>query len=748
MGFLERYRKHGVRIGFSAAIVVFFALHVTGVIKLGFVDTLENITYDTRLRFTMPGGVDDRIVIVDIDEKSLAAEGRWPWPRDTLATLVNNSFDKYGLDLLGFDVTFVEPDESSGLPVLERLAAGALSDNAAFKERLGSLRPQLDRDQLFADALKDRRVILGYFFNDSPAPDGSVQQIGLLPPPVFEEGTFQRRNIGFHKAKGYGANLPFLQKSALGAGFFSTSPDEDGLVRRVPMLWEFEGQYYEALAVSLARAYLGGNTIKAGYPPESKPGTGYSGMEWLELVDRRIPVDERVQALVPFRGPQGSFPYISATDVIRGNADPDVLKGKIAIVGASAKGLVDLRATPLDAAYPGVEVHANLLAGILDNAILENPEYTVGGELLILLVSGLIMALLLPVLSPLLATATTLTLLVLVCAVNIATWVHINFVLTLAPAVLMILVMFLLNMSYGYFVESRGKRQLAGLFGQYIPPELVDEMNDHPETYSLEGESREMTVLFTDVRGFTTISEGLNPTDLTQLMNGFLTPMTEVIHSHRGTIDKYMGDAIMCFWGAPVHDVEHARHARNAAMSMIEKLHQLEDEFRAHGWPDIKIGVGLNTGLMNVGNMGSEFRMAYTVLGDAVNLGSRLEGLTKGYGVEVIVNETTRAQVPEYAYRELDRVRVKGKDEPVTIYEPIGLDRDLVSEDADELKLYNRALRLYRNQEWDLAEIQFLNLHSRMPQRMLYSLYAERIVHFRQSPPGDDWDGVFTHETK
>jgi len=308
--------------------------------------------------------------------------------------------------------------------------------------------------------------------------------------------------------------------------------------------------------------------------------------------------------------------------------------------------------------------------------------------------------------------------------------------------------MFLLNMSYGYFVESRGKRQLAGLFGHYVPPELVDEMSEHPESYSLEGESREMTVLFTDVRGFTTISEGLEPKELTQLMNGFLTPMTEIIHNHRGTIDKYMGDAIMCFWGAPLHDPEHARHALEAGMTMIEKLHQLEDEFKARGWPEIKIGVGLNTGLMSVGNMGSEFRMAYTVLGDAVNLGSRLEGLTKGYGVEVIVNETTREQVPEYAYRELDRVRVKGKDKPVTIYEPIGLERHLNSDEADELKLYRRALRLYRGQEWDLAEIQFLNLQNRAPERVLYRLYAERVAHFREVPPGENWDGVFTHETK
>ncbi|MFT5391542.1 MAG: adenylate cyclase [Gammaproteobacteria bacterium] len=748
MEILERYKKHWVRIGLSLLILSFFSLHVQKTFTWGFVDTLESIAYDYRLRLTMPGTVDERIVIIDIDEKSLAAEGRWPWSRDRLATLVNNLFDKYEIGLLGFDIVFAEADESSGLLVLDELAKTEFKDEQFFKDKIAEIRPRLDRDQLFADSLKGRAVILGYFFNDRSAPDGSVQKTGKLPPPVFRAGQFRGRSIDFFQAEGYGGNLPFLQDNALGAGFFVTAPDQDGLVRRAPMIWEYGGAYYESLTLAMARAVLGVRQVIPGFPEESRAGTAYSGMEWLQVGNNRIPVDEHLQALVPFRGPQGSFPYISATDIINGVADVAQLKGKIALMGASAKGLVDLRATPLSAAYPGVEVHANLLAGILDGAIKENPPYTLGGEFVVLFICGLIMAFLLPVLSPLWATATTAMLLAVVVSLNMAIWIHLNLVFALASAMLMILAMFLLHMSYGYFVESRGKRQLAGLFGQYVPPELVDEMSDHPQSYSLEGESREMTVLFTDVRGFTTISEGLDPKELVQLMNGFLTPMTEVIHRHRGTIDKYMGDAIMCFWGAPINDAEHARHALVAGMNMVDTLHSLESEFKSRGWPEIRIGVGLNTGLMSVGNMGSEFRMAYTVLGDAVNLGSRLEGLTKGYGVEIIVNETTREHVPEYTYRELDRVRVKGKDIPVTIYEPIGVKKSLDSSVLDELKIYTRALRLYRGQEWDLAEMQFLNLQKQSPNRMLYHLYAERIAFYRENPPGEDWDGVFTHLEK
>jgi len=313
---------------------------------------------------------------------------------------------------------------------------------------------------------------------------------------------------------------------------------------------------------------------------------------------------------------------------------------------------------------------------------------------------------------------------------------------------MLIVLIFMLHMTYGFFIESRGKRQLANLFGQYIPPELVDEMSESPQEYSLEGENREMTVLFSDVRGFTSISEGMDPRQLTQLMNALLTPMTRVIHKNRGTIDKYMGDAIMSFWGAPLADSEHARHALYAAMEMMGELKIMQQEFKQRGWPDVNIGIGLNTGNMNVGNMGSEFRMAYTVLGDAVNLGSRLEGLTKNYGVNIIVSETTRAEIPEFVFRELDLVRVKGKNEPVAIFEPIGHKNDLEKSVASELRSYKQALKNFRAQSWDKAEQDFFNLTRLDPDRLLYQVYLDRVAFYRSEPPGVDWDGVFTHTSK
>jgi adenylate cyclase len=312
----------------------------------------------------------------------------------------------------------------------------------------------------------------------------------------------------------------------------------------------------------------------------------------------------------------------------------------------------------------------------------------------------------------------------------------------------MIVTLYAMNMSWGYFVESRTKRQFTDLFGQYVPPELVDEMAKNPEGYSMEGRKAELTVLFSDVRGFTTISEGLEPDELATLMNLYLGAMTEVIRGHRGTLDKYIGDAIMAFWGAPVADSDHARHAIIAALDMQVALLELNKELLVKGWPELKIGVGVNTGPMTVGDMGSPVRKAYTVMGDAVNLGSRLESITKQYGVGIIAGEGTYELVKkDFVFRELDRVKVKGKDEPVGIYEPVGPVGKVGEEEMEELKLWNQALGAYRAQDWDQADVLLLNL-TRIHQRYLYQLYGERIVHYRTDPPGEGWDGSWKFDTK
>jgi adenylate cyclase len=741
-------KKHLVRIALGLVIVLVFAGHAAQYYDIPFIKRFENIVYDARLRLTMAQTLDPRIVIVDIDEKSLAVEGRWPWRRDKLGTLLDQLFDHYHVGMVGFDVVFAERDESSGLGMLRQLGQTELKGNAQYQAALKSLEPQLEYDRVFAEKLKNRLVVMGYYFSSLESDDGKGRATGMLPKPVLPAGTFKGRNVTFSRWIGYGANLPEFQEAAASGGHFNPLPDEDGVVRRVPMLAEYDGAYYESLSMAMIRLGLGSPKVVPGFPEGKLWSKNYPGLEWVEIGDVRIPVDDLVTALVPYRGKQGSFRYVSATDVLHGTVPLDELKSKIILVGTTAPGLFDLRSTPVANVYPGVEIHANLIAGMLDGSIKQRPPYVLGAEVVLLLISGIAMALVLPLVSPLRATLFTVVALVLVFATNVMVWTEGDLILPLASGLLMIAMLFALNMSYGFFVESRAKRQITGLFGQYVPPELVDEMSKDPAAFSMEGESRELSVLFTDVRGFTTISEGLDPKDLSKLMNEFLTPLTQVIYRHRGTIDKYMGDCIMAFWGAPLNDPQHARNAVVAGLEMHKVLDSLQGHFKEKGWPPINIGVGVNTGRMSVGNMGSDIRLAYTVMGDAVNLASRLEGITKQYGVNMIVGEATRAATPDVVFRELDRVKVKGKDEPVGIFEPVGLAGEVDKARQDELKLWGQALKLYRSRDWDMAELQLINLLKLQPSGGLYKLFLERIVYFRANPPGEGWDGSWKFDTK
>jgi adenylate cyclase len=733
-----------LRIAISLSIMALLLLNVLEVLDLSFVQRLENYAYDLRLEWTMPNTLDRRIVVVDVDEKSLQEQGHWPWPRNKLARMMDQLFDHYQIDVLGFDILFAERDESSGLKRLEQLAGGELRGNREFKTALDALKPSLDYDLLFANSVKHRRIALGYYFHYERQASGGV---GRLPAPAQEKELVDPLRVGARVASGYSANLPELQANAATGGYFNVTPlvDPDGVLRRVPLLEMYDGALYEALGLAVARLALREPETRLAYAKDDKTSLG---LEKLVLGKHRIHVDSDVAALVPYRGRQGSFPYVSASDVLQGKVPPDILKGAIVLVGTTAPGLQDLRTTPMQEGYPGVEAHANVIAGILDDDLKRRPAWTLEGEVALLLVVGLLLALALPALSPLWATLLFFATLATLALGDLTLWKVNNLAFPLASALLLSAAIFVVNMTYALFVESRGKRLITGLFGQYVPPELVDEMAKDPGAFTLSGESRELTVLFSDVRGFTTISEGLDPQQLTQLMNEYLTPMTHVIHKHRGTIDKYMGDAIMAFWGAPLHDPLHARHALTAAMDMLVSLEALQEPFKARGWPPIAIGVGLNSGDMTVGNMGSEFRLAYTVMGDAVNLGSRLESLTKDYGVQIIVSEFTRAAVPDFVYRELDFVRVKGKDRPVGIYQPICELGQASAAMQEELTLYASALACYRAQDWDGATEQFARLQGHYPERYLYPLYLKRLSHLRAHPPGADWDGSFTFTTK
>ncbi|HET8666828.1 MAG TPA: CHASE2 domain-containing protein, partial [Terriglobales bacterium] len=387
-------KKNAIMIGLGLLLVLIFVGNAARFYQIGIVDRLSAILYDYRLRLTMPQTIDERIVIVDIDEKSLEEEGRWPWGRDRVGMLVNKLFDRHGVALVGFDVVFAERDTSSGLGVLQHLGEGRLRDDQAYQTALTELRPRLEYDKLLADSFRSRKVVLGYYLTDQ----SSKRVTGMLPEPVFPAGAFQGRPIRFSAWNGYGANLPELQNAAAAAGHFNPMVDEDGIVRRVPMLAEYNGAYYESLSLAMVRTLLGHPALRAGLATDGNDG--YGGLEWLEMDTPSgrlsIPVDERVSALVPYRGSRGSFRYVSAADVLHDRIAPQELKDKIVLVGTSAPGLLDMRATPVAEVYPGVEINANMVAGILDQNLKSRPPWILGAEVFWLLLVGVAMSFLLP----------------------------------------------------------------------------------------------------------------------------------------------------------------------------------------------------------------------------------------------------------------------------------------------------------------------------------------------------------------
>ncbi|MEO6624390.1 MAG: adenylate/guanylate cyclase domain-containing protein [Burkholderiaceae bacterium] len=749
MGLLVR---HWPRIAVTLLPLVFTLLHAVGVLRLGVLDRLDSIIYDTRLRATMPRTLDDRIVIVDIDEKSLAEVGRWPWSRNRLAELVDELFDRQTIALLGFDVVFAESDESSGLKRLSELAQKELRDQPGFIERLKQLQPSLDYDAMFARALEKRPVVLGYYLTS----DRDGRTSGVLPAPVMTKESLQGRPITFTTWNGYGANIARIAAAAPMAGHFNPIAEGDGVVRSLPLVAEYRGQYYESLSLAMFRMLAGTPTVAPGFPRERFLSRNYQGLVGIQLKRGskvlEIPVDERVSSLVPFRGfggPHGgSFRYVSAADLLAKTVPAGQLKDKIILIGTTAPGLQDLRVTPVSEIYPGVEAHANVISGLLDGKVLVKPDYAIGYEVLMLLIAGLLLAFALPLVSA--TRAVILSTLVIGALASMNFWLYLSYglVLPLAGAMVMAITAFALNMSYGYFVESRSKRELANLFGTYVPPELVDEMVKDPDSYSMAATNRQMTVMFCDMRGFTKMSETMEPIQLQALLTGVFSRLTGIIRANRGTIDKYMGDCVMAFWGAPVETAEHAHLAVKSAMEMANDVRSINEEHRSKGLPEIGIGIGVNTGNMCVGDMGSNIRKSYTVIGDAVNLGSRLEGLSKIYGVDIVVSESARKMAPDFGWQELDKVRVKGKEQAVAIFWPVAPANRIGADTEAELKAWATFLRAYRAQDWDQCDLLMLNLLRMNAKKYLYHLYSDRVASMRLLPFDLEWDGATNFETK
>lgn len=774
--FLTQGKRLPILLGVVTTMLVLWLQVSRPAIFSSIIERVEYLVYDARLDIMPKAEVppDNKIVIVNLDERSLQAEGQYPWNRIKVGQLTEKLRDN-GVLVLGFDITFPEPDRSIR-DLLEPIDLASL--NSEFTTTLEEIEPIINSDQYFANAMQSGiDVVLAINFN--PQTDAAYNE---LPESIVDVSPELARSLSLVDMSGYTGNIKTLQDAAIGNGSMNQQPDADGVVRRVPLVIRFGNRLYPTLSLEMIRVYnfaenyelvtqqYGELQVVTGI----RIGTGAGAFE--------IPTDGLGQVNVPYVGRSSlstneDFMYISATDVLRDNLSDEekaALENSLVLIGTSAPGLADIRAMPLQRVYPGVEVHANMLNALLNSvSTIEvssgdssttsvfadfqaadsvyfpyKPDWEAGALFAVNALLGIAMALIFPHLGAASMAASALTLIAVSIWANFELWAVFKMDFALVLLLFLILAVTTVNMIYGFLSESMTRKTIKGMFDQYVPPAHIDSMLKDPDNYSFDGESKELTVLFSDIRSFTSISEALSATQLKKLLNDFFTPITGIIFDHHGTIDKYVGDMVVAFWGAPLDDPDHRGNAVRAALDMLDKLDELADVFEEQGFPEVRIGIGINSGMMNVGDMGSSYRRAYTVLGDAVNLCSRLESLTKFYGVELLVGEDTVDGLDGILLRLVDKVKVKGKDEAVKCYEPLCRIESAGAQLKQRVEDFHAALDDYYAQRWDQAEQRLKELASEAPDTLLYQIYLERISDNREMELPADWDGAFTNTSK
>jgi adenylate cyclase len=681
--------------------------------------------------------------IVDIDEDSLKQVGQWPWPRTVLAQLVQKLTDN-GAAAIGFDIVFPEPDRMSPANVLRFWPKSDV---------LAGLREEVEKlpsnDQAFAEAIGQGAVVLGFI----ATPEGTSipeQKAGFAhggdDPKLFAPSY-----------PGAAASLTELQDKAKGAGTLNWIPEHDQIIRRLPMLVQVGDKLYPSFAADMLRLAQGASTyiVKSSGASSEESFGAKTGIVEVKVGDFEIPTEANGEMWIRFTR-HAKERFLPAWKVLNGEIRKEDIEGRLMIIGTSAAGLLDLRATPLEASVPGVELHAQAIEQMLQGSFLQRPDFATPAELAYALVLGLLIAILIYRLG---ALGSAIVGAVAVAAVVAVSWYAFHafgwLVDPIYPTIALTAI-YLVGTLFVFLRTERERNRVRNAFSHYMAPALVERLADDPAQLRLGGETRDMTLLFSDVRGFTTISEGLDAEELTHFLNSLFTPLSDIILEEQGTIDKFMGDAVMAFWNAPLDDAEHAIHACRAALRIMEEMPKLnaywqqEAEARGRSFKPVNIGIGLNTGLCCVGNLGTETRFDYSVIGDNVNIASRLEGQSKTYEVVTIAGASTTERAPNFAFLELDLLKVKGKTGATRIFALLGDSALKTSQSFIDLSArHNEFLAKYRGKDWDAAEAL-----SRECDPMngglqrLYALYRERIDFFRQTPPPPDWDGTAEALTK
>ncbi|MDC0335934.1 adenylate/guanylate cyclase domain-containing protein [Pseudodesulfovibrio sp.] len=706
-----------------------------------FLRFLDHKLYDQFLIKYHTDNATDVPILIDLDEQSLAEMGQWPWPRYRVATLLK-LLQLYGASAVATDIIFVEPDKTSPDVIIKQLKK-ELNVDATIEGIPPAL---MDNDKLLAHYLKTGPFVLGIDFltHALDKEDGVVKnttdcfikpaKVAVLSVP----GAPSPHDVIF-KAEEAICPQPVLAMAAQRTGFITIAADEDGLYRKVPLLFSWNEKFYPSLALA---ALMQATGIKSMVVKMSD-----QGVESVRFGKTVIPTDKQGRMLINYRGKSKTFRYISARDVLNKKLKPGELRGKIAFIGASASGLKDIRAMPLDTGYPGVEAHATIVDNILSKEFLKKPVWGTGVEFLGMLAAGIITTFLL------MWARAAWMILPLIC-MSLGMWYGSVFLYTqemiyISPlyALINLALTFLLLTMIKFWREEHAKKFIHGAFAHYLAPSVISQIMDDPESLSLEGQEKDITIQFSDVRSFTSLSEKLTPTQVTDLLHDYLTPMTRIITEHEGTLDKFIGDAVMAFWNAPLDIANHQEKSLEAALIQQDKLDELNEMFIEKYGFTIAVGIGIHSGPVRVGNMGSADLFDYTLIGDNVNLASRLEGLTKYYGQKLVVSQTiVDACKDKYTFRILDSVRVKGKEEPITIYTAYTLGNAKKRE--AELTKYATAHDLYLSMKFDEAKAIFQELKETEVEPSLYDMYIERCEHLKEEHPGDDWDGVFTHKTK